>query len=79
VSKDPDIRSLSPVIGVVDTFNDQRLFRMWPRPPAPNIAEVIAIAGEEIHDLLSGSKSVDRALHDAQNRADRLMRSRGVY
>jgi multiple sugar transport system substrate-binding protein len=79
VSKDPEIRSLSPVIGVVDAFNEQRLFRMWPRPPAPNIADVIAIAGEEIHDLLSGSKPVARALTDAQNRVDRLMRSRGVY
>ena len=79
VSKDPDIRSLSPVIGVVDSFNEQRIFRMWPRPPAPNIAEVIAIAGEEIHDLLSGSKNVERALSDAQNRADRAMRARGVY
>ena len=79
VSKDPDIRSLSPVIGVVDSFNEQRIFRMWPRPPAPNIAEVIAIAGEEIHDLLSGSKNVERALSDAQNRADRAMQARGVY
>ena len=79
VSKDPDIRSLSPVIGVVDSFNEQRIFRMWPRPPAPNIAEVIAIAGEEIHDLLSGSKTVERALSDAQNRADRAMQARGVY
>lgn len=79
VSKDPDIRSLSPVIGAVDSFNEQRIFRMWPRPPAPNIAEVIAIAGEEIHDLLSGSKNVERALSDAQNRADRAMQARGVY
>ena len=79
VSKDPEIRSLSPVIGAVDSFNEQRIFRMWPRPPAPNIAEVIAIAGEEIHDLLSGSKNVERALSDAQNRADRAMRVHGFY
>ncbi len=79
LSTDPEIRSLSPVIGVVGSFNEQRIFRMWPRPPAPNIAEVIQIAGEEIHDLLSGNKTVQRALRDAQNRADRSMRARGIY
>ncbi len=79
LSTDPEIRSLSPVIGVVGSFHEQRIFRMWPRPPAPNIADVIEIAGEEIHDLLSGNKTVNRALSDAQNRADRSMRARGIY
>jgi multiple sugar transport system substrate-binding protein len=79
VSKDPEICSLSPVIGAVDAFNEQRVFRMWPRPPAPNIAEVIAIAGEEIHDLLSETKSIRQALTDAQNRADCAMRRLGLY
>ena len=79
VSADPDIRALSPVIGAVDQFNQQGIFQMWPRPPAPFIADVISIAGDEIHDLLSGAKTLDRALADAQNRADRLMRSQGFY
>ncbi|MCW6508766.1 ABC transporter substrate-binding protein [Lichenifustis flavocetrariae] len=35
VSKDPDIRALSPVIGAVDEFNRQGIFRMWPRRPHP--------------------------------------------
>lgn len=79
VSTDPDIRALSPMIGAVDAFNRQGLFRMWPRPPAPLISEVIAIAGDEIHNLLSGMKTLQRALSDAQNRADRIMRSQGFY
>ena len=79
VSKDPDIRALSPVIGAVDEFNRQGIFRMWPRPPAPCITDVIAIAGDEIHNLLAGGKSMDQALTDAQNRADRVMRSQGFY
>ena len=79
VSTDPDIRALSPMIGAVDAFNQQGLFRMWPRPPAPLISEVIAIAGDEIHNLLSGMKTLERALGDAQNRADRIMRSQGFY
>ena len=79
VSKDPDISALSPVIGAVDEFNRQGIFRMWPRPPAPCITDVIAIAGDEIHNLLTGSKSIDQALTDAQNRADRVLRSQGFY
>ena len=79
VSKDPDIRALSPVIGAVDEFNRQGMFRMWPRPPAPCIADVIAIAGDEIHNLLTGAKGLEQALTDAQNRADRVMRSQGFY
>jgi multiple sugar transport system substrate-binding protein len=79
VSKDPEIRALSPVISTVDGMNARGLFRMWPRPPVPCIAEVIGIAGEEIHDLLSGSKTIERALSEAQNRADRVMRSQGFY
>ena len=79
VSKDPDIRALSPVIGAVDEFHRQGIFRMWPRPPAPCIADVIAIAGDEIHSLLTGLKGLDQALTDAQNRADRVMRSQGFY
>ena len=79
VSKDPDIRALSPVIGAVDEFNRQGMFRMWPRPPAPCIADVIAIAGDEIHNLLTGAKGLEQALTYAQNRADRVMRSQGFY
>ena len=79
VSRDPEIRALSPVIGVLDAFNKQGLFRMWPRPPVPNIAEVIAIAGDEIHDFLSGGKNLAQALGNAQNHADRIMRSQGYY
>lgn len=79
VSKDPDIRALSPVIGAVDEFNRQGMFRMWPRPPAPCITDVIAIAGDEVHNLLAGGKGLDQALTDAQNRADRVMRSQGFY
>jgi multiple sugar transport system substrate-binding protein len=52
---------------------------MWPRPPIPEIADIIAIAGEEFHDMLLGSKSVEQALSNAQNRADKLMREHGHY
>jgi multiple sugar transport system substrate-binding protein len=53
--------------------------RMWPRPPVPAISDVIGIAGQEVHDLLSGTKSIGASLRDAQNRADARMRELGYY
>lgn len=79
VSRDPEVRAISPLIGAVDDLAARGYLRMWPRPPIPGISDIIAIAGEEIHDLLSGRKSVDDALTRAQNRADKMMRSRGYY
>lgn len=79
VSQDPEVQALSPLIATIDDMARQGLVRMWPRPPVAGMAEVIAIAGEEIHDALSGLKSVQAALRAAQDRADAVMRSRGCY
>lgn len=77
VSQDPEGQALSPLIPTIDDMARQGLVRMWPRPPVPGMTEVIAIAGEEIHDALSGLKSVRAALRAAQERADTVMRSHG--
>jgi multiple sugar transport system substrate-binding protein len=79
VASEPEVRALSPMISAIDDMASRGFLKMWPRPPTPDIPDIIAIAGEEIHDALSGSKSVAAALQDAQNRADRLMRQRGRY
>ena len=79
VSRDPEIQALSPLIPFVDDAAGRGWLRMWPRPPVPGILDVISIAGEEIHDLLSGAKTVAAALAAAQNRADAVMRARGYY
>ena len=79
VSRDPEVQAISPLIGAIDDFATLGYLRMWPRPPIPGISDIIAIAGEEIHDLLAGRKLVADALTRAQNRADTLMRSRGYY
>jgi multiple sugar transport system substrate-binding protein len=55
------------------------IVQFWPRPPAPEIAEIINICGEEMHDMARGAKTIGTALATAQNRADRLMRSQGYY
>ena len=79
VSADPEVRALSKSIAVVDDLERHGLVQFWPRPPAPEIAEIITICGEEMHDMARGLKSVKVALTDAQNRADALMRSKGYY
>jgi multiple sugar transport system substrate-binding protein len=60
-------------------MDSRGILKMWPRPPTPDISDIIAIAGEEIHDALVGRKAVSAALADAQNRADALLRRRGRY
>ncbi len=77
VSADPEVRSLSQAITVVDDLERNGLVQFWPRPPAPEIADIITICGEEMHDMVRGLKPLRTALADAQNRADRLMRSKG--
>ncbi len=79
VSMDPEVKAISPLISIVDEMARFETLQMWPRPPVPEITEIIAIAGEEIHDMLSGAKSIKQALENSQNRADTLMRANGHY
>lgn len=79
VSMDPNVRRISPVISIVDGMARSGILQYWPRPPVPEIADLIEIIGTEVHDMLQGSKSVKQALGNAQNRADALMRARGHY
>jgi multiple sugar transport system substrate-binding protein len=79
VSRDPEVQAISPYIGTIDAYAAKGYLRMWPRPPIAGIPDVISIAGEEVHDLLSGWKSMEAALVRAQNRADAVMRERGHY
>lgn len=79
VSMDPEVKKISPLISIVDEMARFGVLQMWPRPPVPEITEIIAIAGEEMHDMLLGAKSVETALAAAQNRADALMRAHGHY
>jgi len=79
VSSESQVRALSPMLSAIEDMARRGILKMWPRPPTPDISDVIMIAGEEIHDALVGRKAVATALADAQNRADALMRQRGRY
>jgi multiple sugar transport system substrate-binding protein len=79
VSADPEVLALSKTISTMDDLERAGLVQFWPRPPAPEIADIITICGEEMHDMARGLKPMRAALADAQNRADRLMRAAGYY
>lgn len=79
VSADPEVRAQSRVIGAVDDMARQGELQLWPRPPIPEMADLIAICGEEMHDMCRGLKSPGDAVAIAQNRADALMRAHGHY
>jgi multiple sugar transport system substrate-binding protein len=76
VGADPEVRRLSPIFEAVDAMSWREELQFWPRPPAPQIAEIIQICGEELHAMLRGVCSPLEALRKAQARADLLMSSR---
>ena len=76
VGADPEVRRLSPIFEAVDTMSSRDELQFWPRPPVPQIAEIIQICGEEMHAMLRGVSSPREALRKAQARADLMMSSR---
>jgi multiple sugar transport system substrate-binding protein len=73
VGADPDVRRLSPVFEAVDAMSWRDELQFWPRPPIPGISDIIAICGEEIHDMLRGLRPPRDALRRAQARAERAL------
>jgi multiple sugar transport system substrate-binding protein len=53
--------------------------RLWPRPPVAEYPAIVAILGEEIHDMLAGKQASKQALGRAQARVDALMRDHRHY
>ena len=72
VGSDPDVRRLSPIFEAVDAMSWRDELQFWPRPPVPEICEIIQICGEEFHDMLRGIISPCDALRRAQQRADAI-------
>ncbi|MBK5933583.1 ABC transporter substrate-binding protein [Rhodovulum imhoffii] len=74
VGSDPEVRRASPIFEAVDTMSWRDELQFWPRPPVPEISDIIRICGEEFHDMLRGIIAPREALVRAQARADALMR-----
>jgi multiple sugar transport system substrate-binding protein len=73
VGTDPEVRRLSPIFEIVDQMSWRDELQFWPRPPIPQISEVISICGEEFHDMLRGVTTPRDALRRAQARAEDIM------
>ncbi len=74
VGADPEVRRLSPIFELVDQMSWRDELQFWPRPPIPQISDIIRICGHELHDMLRGIVSPREALDRAQARADDFMR-----
>jgi multiple sugar transport system substrate-binding protein len=73
VGSDPEVRQSSAIFEAVDGMSLRDELQYWPRPPIPEIAEIIEICGQEIHDMLRGVQSPRDALRNAQTRAERIL------
>ncbi|WP_412507436.1 extracellular solute-binding protein [Roseovarius sp. SYSU LYC5161] len=74
VGMDPEVRRLSPIFETVDQMSWRDELQFWPRPPVPQISEIIQICGHEFHDMLRGIVTPRTALARAQSRAEDAMR-----
>ena len=70
VGADPEVRRISPIFEAVDAMSLRDELQYWPRPPIPQISEIIEICGQEMHDMLRGVTSPRDALKRAQSRAE---------
>ncbi|SLN34106.1 Bacterial extracellular solute-binding protein [Roseivivax jejudonensis] len=76
VGSDPEVRRLSPIFDSVEQMSWRDELQFWPRPPAPEIFEIIRICGHEFHDMLRGVTRPADALARAQARAEAVMAGR---
>jgi len=74
VSADPEVRRSSSIFEAVDGMSWRDELQFWPRPPVPEISDIISICGEELHDMLRGLLSPKQALRKAQARADQIIK-----
>jgi multiple sugar transport system substrate-binding protein len=75
VAADAEVRRTSAIFDAVDAMSWRDEMQFWPRPPVPEIGEIIQICGEEFHDMLRGIIPPREALRQAQQRADALIRN----
>ncbi|MDU8911415.1 ABC transporter substrate-binding protein [Aestuariicoccus sp. MJ-SS9] len=72
VAADPEVRRASPIFEAVDAMSWRDELQFWPRPPVPEICDIIQICGEEFHDMLRGIIPPRDALCRSQKRAEAL-------
>ncbi|MDG4649209.1 extracellular solute-binding protein [Roseibacterium sp. SDUM158017] len=73
VGADPEVRRLSPIFETVDQMSWRDELQFWPRPPIPQISELIRLCGHELHDMLRGLVTPEDALARVQARAEEAL------
>ena len=79
VGGDPEVYETCQLISQVDQMERTGVLQSWPRPPIPELPEVVQIIGEEIFKILKRDTTIKSALSSLQNRCDALMRANGHY
>lgn len=74
VGADPEVRRLSPIFELVDQMSWRDELQFWPRPPIPQISDIIRLCGLELHDMLRGIVTPREALARVQARAEEILR-----
>lgn len=73
VGVDPEVRRLSPIFELVDQMSWRDELQFWPRPPIPQIQNIFAICGHELHDMLRGITGPEEALARVQARVEETL------
>lgn len=79
VSQIESVVETCPVIPNVDKMASEGTIAGWQRPPVPEIQTIVDILGAEMHQMLSGEKSLDDAITESQRLIDREMQIAGYY
>ena len=74
VGADPEVRRISTIFEAVDGMSWRDELQFWPRPPIPQISDIITVCGQEMHDMLRGITSPREALRKAQDRAEIILK-----
>lgn len=74
VGADPEVRRLSPIFEAVDHMSWRDELQFWPRPPIPQISEIIELCGHELHDMLRGFVTPRDALARLQAGAEEILK-----
>ncbi len=73
VGADPEVRSLSPIFELVDQMSWRDELQFWPRPPIPQVSDIVTLCGTELHDMLRGIVTPEAALARLQARAEEIL------
>ncbi|MBV8564193.1 MAG: sugar ABC transporter substrate-binding protein [Methylobacteriaceae bacterium] len=79
VSQDPDVVKRCPAVKAVDDFASAGEIASWQRPPVPELQQMVDVLGTQMHEMISGGKSPEDAVKEAQRLIDRIMRKAGYY